>query len=79
MKNYGYKVCYCELGKRRFVYRFLTYTYNDARNMLLYYLKYPPKCAKNNRELIKPIWKIIPISRREVKAGIWREPPFEGH
>ena len=76
MKNYGYKVCYREKGGKRYVRHFLAYTRRQAVYSLSYYIRYPPPARDGGRALIKPRWKIIPVSRREVKAGIWREAPF---
>jgi len=76
MQNYGYKVCYREKGKTRLVRHFLTYTKAQAVLALNGYIRYPPTAREDGRALVKPRWKIIPVSRDEVKAGIWREPPF---
>jgi len=75
--NYGYKVCYREQGKKRYIRYFLTYTIKQAKDMLNYYLRYPPKSRDNNKILNNPIWKIIPVSRKEILDGIWHELPFE--
>ncbi|MCL2797719.1 MAG: hypothetical protein FWD58_06670 [Firmicutes bacterium] len=76
MKSYGYKVCYREKGKTRYVRHFLTYTRKQAEDVLICYIRYPPTARENGRALVKPRWKIIPVSRDEIKAGIWDEPPF---
>ena len=77
MKNYGYKVCYREEGNKRYVRYFLTYTLKQAVSVLNAYIRYPPTVRENGRVLNRPRWKIIPVNRREVVAGIWREPPFD--
>jgi hypothetical protein len=76
MKNYGYKVCYREHGGKRYVRHFLTYTRKQAINALDGYMRYPPVARNDGHVLKKPRWKIFPVSRREAKAGIWREVPF---
>lgn len=76
MQNYGYKVCYREKGGKSYVRHFLTYTYKQAVHSLNYYIRYPPEAREDGHVLKRPRWKIIPVSRREVKAGIWRECPF---
>jgi hypothetical protein len=76
MKNYGFKVCYREQGKRYYVRHFLAYTRRQAKSAMDGYVRYPPSARDDGRILKKPRWKIIPVSRSEVKAGIWREPPF---
>lgn len=74
--RYGYKICYLEEGKKRYVRHFMTYTRKAAVYSLNYYTRYPPAAREDGHVLINPEWKIIPVSRREVKAGIWRGPPF---
>ncbi len=54
----------------------MTYTYKQAKRALHYYLLYPPRARSDNHKLNNPTWKIIPINKDEVKAGIWREVPF---
>lgn len=85
MKNrrnrYGYKVCYCEEesstpGKKRYVRHFKTYTYKQAVQAMDGYIRYPPTAREDGHVLNNPKWVIIPISRDEVKSGIWREVPF---
>lgn len=66
MRNYGYKVCYMHDGN--YHCQFKTYTYKQAVKAVCYYVRYPPVITKR--------WKIIPISRKEIKSGIWREMPF---
>lgn len=74
--NNGYKVCYREQGKTRYIRYFMTYTYKQAVNAMVGYIRYPPKSREDNHKLIGPTWKIIPISRKEVDNGIWLECPF---
>ena len=76
MKNYGYKVCYKEQGAKEYVRYFLTYTQKQARQAMNGYIRYPPRERDTGRELVCPKWKIIPVTRREVERGIWRECPF---
>jgi len=75
--SFGYKVCYREDGKKRYVCYFKTYTLKQAVRVMDGYIRYPPCLRGSGRALNKPSWKIIPISRKEIKAGIWREPPFD--
>ena len=74
--NYGYKVCYREKGTPRYVRYFLTYTYRQALRRLRCYIRYPPTSREGGHILRNPRWKIVPVSRREVRDGIWREAPF---
>lgn len=76
MERYGYKVCYREEGSERYVRYFLTYTYKQAIKAIDGYIRSPPKERETGRKLNNPHWKIIPVSRNEVRAGIWRETPF---
>ena len=76
MKNYGYKICYSEQSDKRYVRHFLTYTRKQAIQMLNFYIRYPPVAHDDRHVLISSKWKIVPVSLKEVKAGIWREAPF---
>jgi hypothetical protein len=76
MKNYGYKVCYIEDGQNSYTRHFLTYTKRQAQNAICGYIRYPPTAREDGHTLIKPKWKIIAVSKREVLDGIWRETPF---
>ena len=73
---YGYKVCYREQDKKRYVRYFLTYTHKQAVYALNSYIRYPPRERETNRKFNNPSWKIIPVTRKEVDDGIWRECPF---
>ena len=72
---YGYKVCYREPHKKP-IRHFLTYTYRQAEMAKRHYIAYPPKSRLTGRPLTKPEWVILPIKKREVRDGIWREVPF---
>lgn len=76
MNNYGYKICYREKNSKRYIRYFLTYTYKQAVSALREYIRYPPKERNTDRQLNRPKWKIIPVNKKEVQAGIWREVPF---
>ena len=73
---YGYKVCYREKGCKEYIRHFLTYTYNQALKARRYYRKYPQTSREDNHLLNKPYWVIIPVTKSEVKDGIWHEVPF---
>lgn len=74
--RYGYKVCYREQGETAYVRHFKTYTYRQAVCAINEYILYPPNAREDGHKLNSPTWKIMPVSRDEVKAGIWRECPF---
>ena len=67
---YGYKICYQERGSKELITKFMTHNYKLAVKYKLYYVR----CK--DIKLKKPTWCIIPITRKEVKAGIWRQVPF---
>ena len=68
--KYVYKVCYTERHSKTIHIKFKTKTYEQAVDMKRFYYTYPQP------NLQKPTWYIIPISRSEVRNGIWRENPF---
>jgi len=76
MKQYGYKVCYLEKGKQCYIRHFMTYTRRQALRVLRSYVRYPPPAHSDGHILKRPKWKIIPVNRNEILAGIWDEPPF---
>ena len=76
MKNYGYKVCYKEHGKRRFVRYLATNTKDGAIFMMNEYIQNPQYSRKTNLPLVKPIWKVIPIKSKKEFIGIWKDAPF---
>lgn len=75
-KCYGYKICYYEEDKKTYARHFLTYTYDQALSAVNGYVRYPPKAREDSHILINPTWKIIPVSRKEVQDGIWKDDPF---
>ena len=54
----------------------MTYTYPQALKILYYFIGSPPDERETGRKLIQPEWRIIPVTKKEVLAGIWRECPF---
>jgi len=73
---YGYKICYREKGSPEYIERFLTYSYRQAVKVKQMYVKWPNMACIGNMTIKKPTWYIIPITKKEVKAGIWRQVPF---
>ena len=78
MKHYGYKICYTEKGSKRNIKTyFCARSYKQALKMKNLYLRYEQRDRDNcKRRLKRPMWYIVPITRREVLRGIWREAPF---
>ena len=58
---YGYKVCYKEKGGKEYIRHFLTYTYSQARQAKMYYIKYPQRSREDDHLLDRPEWVIIPV------------------
>ena len=73
---FGYKVCYRERGCKDYIRHFLTYTYSQARQAKMFYIKYPQRSREDEHLLDRPEWVIIPVKKSEVRAGIWHEVPF---
>lgn len=73
---YGYKVCYREHRSKAIVRYFIVHSYKDAVSVKHGYIRYPPRERETDRQLNRPTWLILPITRKEVLRGIWRECPF---
>ena len=73
---YGYKIGYRESGNLFFNRLFITRSYHQAVSMRNLYRRYEKKNRTTNRPLINPFWDILPITKKEILAGIWDEPPF---
>lgn len=72
----GYKVCYKEQGSEIYIRHYKTRTYKDAIDMIKLYKRYPQNSREDNHLLKKPKWKVLPVTIKEVRDGIWREVPF---
>ncbi len=70
---YGYKVCYREKHGKEFVRKFITKTYRQAVEIKKIYQLETMTIVK---QFNHPTWNIFPITKKEVKAGIWKEDPF---
>ena len=68
---YGYKVCYREEGSKQLKRIFITRTLKEALIAKRDFAIHPPRKIKN------PRWYVVPIKRKEVLKGIWREVPFD--
>ena len=73
---FGYKIGYRENGSRFFNRLFITHSYRQAVSMRNLYLRYEKQDRKTGRLLINPFWEIVPITKKEILAGIWNETPF---
>ena len=74
---YGYKIGYRENGSLLFNRLYITKTYKQAVSMRAFYRRYETRERDTNRPLINPFWEILPITKKEILAGIWDEPPFQ--
>ena len=74
---FGYKIGYRENGSLLFNRLFITRSYNQAVSMRNFYRRYEKRERNTNRPLINPFWEIVPITKKEILAGIWDEPPFQ--
>ena len=73
---YGYKIGYRENGSLLFNRLFITRSYNHAVSMRNFYRRYIKQERNTKRLLINPFWEILPITKKEILAGIWDEVPF---
>jgi len=75
MNDNGYKVCYREDGRKRFVRHMACNTYSGAEWTMQRCMREPPR-TKDGKILKKPTWKIIPITYKELVV-IQKECPFD--
>ena len=73
---YGYRVCYRERRSKTTDRYFIVRSYKNAVDMKMFNIRNPPRERETNRQLNRPTWLILPITRKEVLRGIWRECPF---
>ena len=66
---YGYKICYTKKPyKKQYVTKFLVHSFRRAMRIKREYVTTRPH--KRN----KRTWHILPITRAEVKRGVWKKP-----
>ena len=66
---YGYKICYTEKPfKNKYVTKYRVHSYKRAVLMKKSFVDHVDRKRK------KRTWHVIPITRREVKRGIWKCP-----
>ena len=70
--KYGYKICSKE-RKGPYQTRFMTHSYKSAARIKRAYVNLP-LCKLKKKQ--RYTWHIIPITKREVKRGLWRQNPF---
>ena len=74
---YGYKICYKEKGSKEPTLVFKVYSFRRAKSIKETFTKLTPVYTYPDEKPLKKItWMIIPITRKEVKDGIWRQCPF---
>ena len=75
--SYGYKIGYRENGSLLFNRLFITRSYNQAVSMRNFYRRHIKQERETKRPLVNPFWEILPITKKEILAGIWDEIPFQ--
>ena len=66
--RYGYKICYTEKPLRNhYVTKFKVHSFRRAMKVKREYV------ARRKRKS-KQIWHVVPITKAEVKRGIWNRP-----
>lgn len=65
MNDYGYKVCYREEDRKRYVRHWVCNTYGGAEWTMRICMHDPPR-AKDGHKLKNPKWKITPLTLKEV-------------
>ena len=70
LKNpYGYKICYTKKPyKNHYVTRFKVCSFRHAVRIKREYV------ARRKKKHNKITWHVIPITKAEVKRGIWKTP-----
>ena len=67
--SYGYKICYTiKPFKNRYVTHFKVHSFRRAIKIKREYV------ARREKKRNKKTWLILPITKAEVKHGIWRKP-----
>ena len=67
--RYGYKICYTEKPlKKRYVTQIRVHSFRHAMKVKREYV------AKRQRKRDRKVWHVIPITKAEVKRGIWNRP-----
>ena len=75
--KFGYKVCQGNKLDKSFIrLLFITRKYSTAKQVKEYHLNYTRKNLP--KKLVKrTTYSIIPITKLEVKKGIWKQCPFD--
>lgn len=70
LKNpYGYKICYTQKPiKNKYVTKFHIHSFRRAMRIKREYV------ARRKKKHNKITWHVIPITKTEVKRGIWKTP-----
>ncbi len=72
MKDYGYKLCYKELGKEKLKIYIITNTYDLA----LWHVRWYEKHSPPDKTLLDVTWVIVPIKTYAEYKRLWRGCPF---
>ena len=76
MKNYGYKVCYQQQGKRKKKLYLVTNTYSSAEWSVRWYESHSPPDRKTQQPIINAVWSVLPIKTYLEYKWLCRGCPF---
>lgn len=75
-RQYGYKVCYREIGKTKIKIHLICNSYDLAKWQIQYYENYQQYDRKTNNLIKSPEWYLIPIKTFVEYKWLWRGCPF---
>lgn len=76
-KEYGYKVCFRQLGKQRTKIYAVTNTYNLAIWHVRWYQREPPEDRQTKLPILNVEWLVIPVKTYNEYRRLWRDCPFD--
>ena len=75
-KNYGYKVCYREVGKTKLKIHLICNTFSGAIWSIQYYETHLQNDRKTSKLILSPKWYVVPIKTFFEYKWLWRDCPF---
>ena len=75
-KDYGYKVCYKQYGKRRWKVYLVTNRYDSALWHIRWYESHSPPDRKTKKLIRQVDWDVFPIKSYLEYKYLWRGCPF---
>jgi hypothetical protein len=76
MKEYGYKVCYREIGKNKIKIHLICNSYDLAKWEIQYYENSPQHDRKTRKLIVNPEWYLMPVRTFIEYKWLWRGCPF---